>query len=115
METRTYMIESGPSTKFLDTIIHQGRKSFSISVIHNGEPCTLKLDVSDDELLVNTVGLSSDKSLVVATLFFERVESSKPNTIQCNWTDLQGMEASTSIPTIMNYRNWCGTRQNSQI
>lgn len=114
METRTYMIDSGANTKFLDTTIHQGRRSFSISAIYNGEPCTLKLDVSDDELLVNTVGLSSDKSLVVATVFFERVESSKPNTIQCNWNDLRGRE-STNSPSIMNYQAWCGTCQSSQI
>lgn len=61
------------------------------------------VDVSDDELSIESVNISNDGKIVFLNVLFEPSPESQPSLIECNWNDIYKPKATVAFPM------WCGT------
>lgn len=108
MNTRKYTIIADNSTKFNNVMMSDDKKSFTVSFNNDTEISTHKVNVSDDELMIENVAISKDKLQLFANVLFEPTPNSQPLNIECNWSSLYRFPI-MKTPSVMEYQHWCGT------
>lgn len=108
---REYIIHADVSDVFTEcSIVNNGKTAKVIYMRANSVDNTIinnalaigrnifEVDVSDDELAIESVNISEDSKIVFLNVLFEPSPESQPSLIECSWNDIYKPKVSVAFP-----------------